>query len=77
MTTKTVRGMEDKERLSELGSFSLEKETIFIFLNGVIKKMRIDSSDLHTERMRLSGHKLQQGQFQVNTRKKKISQLSW
>ena len=48
MTTKMVRGMEDKEGLSELGSFSLEKKTVFIFLNGVIEKMGIDSSETCT-----------------------------
>jgi len=35
--------MEDKERLSELGSFSLSKKRVFIFLNRVIEKIGIDS----------------------------------
>lgn len=43
-----VRGMEDKERLSELESFSLEKKRVFICLNGVMEKMGLDSSETCT-----------------------------
>lgn len=40
--------MEEKEKLSELGSFGPEKKTILGFVNGVIEKTDIDSSDTCT-----------------------------
>lgn len=45
---KMVRGMEDKKMVTKLGSFSLEKKTVFIFLNGIVEKMEIDLASTYT-----------------------------
>lgn len=48
MATKMARGMVDKKMLTELGSFTLEKKTVFIFLNGIAEKMEIDLVSTYT-----------------------------
>ena len=83
--TRMIRGLEHlsyKERMRELGLFSLEKRRLqghlivaFPYLKGAYKQegerliMRVDN-----DRTRENGFKLRQGRFRLDSRKKFFTQ---
>lgn len=56
-----------KDRLRELGLFSMRKRRLWTDLTAVCKylmdRCSEDSSDMHSKRMKVSRHKLEQKRF--------------